>query len=756
MFSNDLTLVIGRISQDLVTKMNLKNYPFKHHYDYILGEEMLEEFYVPMLKNSNTYDRVAGYFSSAVLSHASAGFAEFCKSPNPREPIPKFRLIVGARLNPKDEAIILHMSDPELVEKDFEKIILKNIDNLDEEIDFDRDRLKGLAWMIKNNLLEIKVGALYDIETNEVLPHNEAEFHSKFGIASDGENTIYFGGSANETKRAWLKNYETIDVSRSWAGDESRKNISTYKTKFEDLWANNRRTQGVVVVDFPHAAKNKILDKFPPSDPRGRDEIDEVKQRKQYIDENIKNKSEGWNINYSDISKWNHQEKAVDWFLDPEQADGIGLLQMATGSGKTWTSIKAIRKSINQGTVNKSIICVPKTLENQWEEVLDDKLPNGEPLYPEYGNLYWYRSGEKQYKSFFADDKKHSVLIVSEYFWKDLFQYAKNNPSKVNDTILIVDELHHLGSEGYKQIIVDENNPDREFKSYDYSELESFNLRLGLSATPWSPYDNDRNMYILNGFVNGEFKITKNLEDWQEKLIKENRIFNFGLKEGIEKGILCPFNYLSLDYNISEEDIICRKKAWNSIPPNLNPREAKIWGMREAAKCLKLSKEKIPHFRKWLKELLDSGKSLNRTIIFVEEKQYGDEISSMLSREFLITNFRTYYEGEPLKTLKDFAQGKSAFNPQGLDAIIACKRISEGIDIKSVDTIIIFSADNNPLQTIQRIGRALRTDKDNPDKIATIIDFVSIELDEHGERKEDTADMRRKLWLTDLGKVRTF
>jgi superfamily II DNA or RNA helicase len=734
--------------------MNLENYGFKHHYDHVLGEEMLEEFYVPMLKNSNTYDRVAGYFSSAVLSHASAGFAEFCKSPNPRGPIPKFRLIVGARLNPKDEVVILHMNDPGLVQKDFEKIILKNIENLDEQVDFDRNRLKGLAWMIKNNLLEIKVGALYDPETNEVLPHNEAEFHSKFGIASDGKNTIYFGGSANETKRAWLKNYETIDVSRSWAGDESRKNISTYKGKFEALWNNERRNQGVVVVDFPHAAKNKILDKFPPSDPRGRDEVDEVKQRKQYLHENVHGKGEKWNENYTDISRWSHQEQAVDWFLDSEQADGVGLLQMATGSGKTWTSIKAIRKSINEGIVNKSVICVPKTLENQWEDVLDDKLPNGDPLYPEYGNLYWYRSGEKQFKNFFADNKKHSVLIVSEYFWKDLFQFAKNNSSKVTDTILVVDELHHLGSEGYKQTLIDKNNPERVSRSYDHSELKHFSLRLGLSATPWSPYDNERNRYIVNGFVNGDFKITNDLDVWQKKLIDEKRVFNFGLKEGIEKGILCPFNYLPLDYDLSDTDIECRKNAWKKIPPNLPPNKAKEWGMRESAKCLKLSKEKIPHFRIWLSDLLKSGKSLNRTIIFVEEKKYGDEISSILSREFSITNFRTYYEGEPFITLEKFAEGKSSFNPQGLDAIIACKRISEGIDIKSVDTIIIFSADNNRLQTIQRIGRALRTDKDNPDKIATIIDFISVDLDELGERRDETSDMRRKRWLTDLAKVR--
>ena len=58
------------------------------------------------------------------------------------------------------------------------------------------------------------------------------------------------------------------------------------------------------------------------------------------------------------------------------------------------------------------------------------------------------------------------------------------------------------------------------------------------------------------------------------------------------------------------------------------------------------------------------------------------------------------------------------------------------------------------MQTIQRIGRALRTDNNNPNKVATIVDFIAIELDENDERKEETADMRRMQWLTDLGNVR--
>ena len=249
---------------------------FKHHYDYVLGEEMLETFYVPMLKNSLTYDRVAGYFSSTVLSHASAGFAEFCKSPNPRESDdlrkhqPKFRLIVGARLNPRDEQVVLHANDPALLEEVEESLInsIENLD-LDDEIDFNRNRFQGLSWMLKNGLLEMVLGLATSWSSNQLLPHDEAEFHAKYGIASDGENEMYFQGSVNETKRGWLDNFEDVNVSRSWAGEESRLNIETYKKKFDDLWNDRRHAKGVVVVDFPEAARQKILDKFNPRDPSG-------------------------------------------------------------------------------------------------------------------------------------------------------------------------------------------------------------------------------------------------------------------------------------------------------------------------------------------------------------------------------------------------------------------------------------------------------------------------------------------------------
>jgi superfamily II DNA or RNA helicase len=54
------------------------------------------------------------------------------------------------------------------------------------------------------------------------------------------------------------------------------------------------------------------------------------------------------------------------------------------------------------------------------------------------------------------------------------------------------------------------------------------------------------------------------------------------------------------------------------------------------------------------------------------------------------------------------------------------------------------------LGTTQRIGRALRLDKTNPDKVANVIDFILKGSDEN----EYNADKERKDWLTGLSKIR--
>ena len=96
---------------------------------------------------------------------------------------------------------------------------------------------------------------------------------------------------------------------------------------------------------------------------------------------------------------------------------------------------------------------------------------------------------------------------------------------------------------------------------------------------------------------------------------------------------------------------------------------------------------------------LDSNGKLDRTIIFVGDKMFGRDLNKLLAEDFGITDFREFFEGEHKGTLDRFAKGE-------LDLLIACKRISEGLDIKTVETIILFSSDS-VRETIE-IGRALR------------------------------------------------
>tara|TARA_Y100000768_G_scaffold334575_1_gene275377 strand:- start:389 stop:1168 length:780 start_codon:yes stop_codon:yes gene_type:complete len=255
-------------------------------------------------------------------------------------------------------------------------------------------------------------------------------------------------------------------------------------------------------------------------------------------------------------------------------------------------------------------------------------------------------------------------------------------------------------------------------------------------------YDSARNQYIVDGFVNGEYKVKQNVDDWENEAIASERVFYFGLKEGIERGILCPFEYIPLPYTPSKEDHDRAAEAFTKVNPSLPKHKQKIMGMILAAMAFKTSKEKIHPFKEWLREFIIYGRELKRCLMFVAKKDYGDFVDNTLANKFHITDFRTFFEGEKMTTLKEFERGD-------IDSLIACGRISEGVDIKSVDTIVLFSADATRLQTIQRIGRALRTDSNNPDKISTVVDFIW-----EGDDEEETADTKRRDYLSGLANTR--
>jgi len=109
-------------------------------------------------------------------------------------------------------------------------------------------------------------------------------------------------------------------------------------------------------------------------------------------------------------------------------------------------------------------------------------------------------------------------------------------------------------------------------------------------------------------------------------------------------------------------------------------------------------------------------------------------------------DFHTYFSGEESGVLRRFAHGD-------LECLLTCHRLSEGIDIQDLRTVILFSSARARLETIQRMGRCLRVNPDDSTKMANVVDFIRI-ADISGAPDDDNADQARREWLTELAAVR--
>jgi len=214
----------------------------------------------------------------------------------------------------------------------------------------------------------------------------------------------------------------------------------------------------------------------------------------------------------------------------------------------------------------------------------------------------------------------------------------------------------------------------------------------------------------------------------------------FELDDAIRREILAPFDYFPHHYELTAEDRqrvrdVYKRQAARAAEGNPMSDE-EVW--IEIARVYKTSRAKLPIFDEFIGNNLHM---LERCIVFVETQEYGDEVLEIIHK--YRSDFHTYFSGEESETLKRFARGE-------LECLITCHRVSEGIDIRSLNSVILFSSARARLETIQRMGRCLRTDPDNPGKVANIVDFIR-RSDEEGDRN---ADEEREEWLTGLSAVR--
>ena len=517
-----------------------------------------------------------------------------------------------------------------------------------------------LIRLLESGRLEIRIA----VPTN-----GTGIYHEKIGLFLNGRDYIAFTGSSNESRNAFENNRECIDVFASWKAGDSAGRALRKRQHFEALW--NSEDDFVEVYSFPEAAKSRLI---------------RICGRQSTALPSTDGSSH----------RWRHQDEAVEVFLAKER----GVLDMATGTGKTRTALKILEALFNRDDIDSVIISTHGTdLLNQWFLELQDmvsRLPGSPVVYRHYG-------GTRHCDNFTLDSGKRLLLVSRQFCTKAL---SKLNQQQASRTLLVHDEVHGLGSEGNREHMA--------------GLSESIRFRLGLSATPEREYDADGNVFITEHI--GPVLMT------------------FGLEEAITRGVLAPFDYYHLPYELTNYDreriaaIIRRKnapeEAGDPIPDEL------FW--TQIANVYKTSPAKLPVFDEFISA---RQHLLKRCIVFTGNMDYGRKVLDIIHK--YRADIHTYFSGEEAETLRRFAEGD-------LECLVACHRLSEGIDIQSLETVILFSSAKARLETIQRLGRCLRVDPDNPSKVANVVDFIR----EGDKSTEPNTDEKRRDWLASLARLR--
>lgn len=394
---------------------------------------------------------------------------------------------------------------------------------------------------------------------------------------------------------------------------------------------------------------------------------------------------------------WSHQEKAIARFLEKQR----GILAMATGTGKTRVALEIMQKLIESGEVRTVVVSTHGTdLHDQW---VDDLCPLAVAQVPPL-RVYCQFGGTHEREAFFLEPDG-AVLVES----KDTLHQAlgRLGGDVLSRTLLVYDEVHGLGSAGCIANL--EGLSDR------------IPYRLGLSATPHREYDSEGNEFIARHV--GEV------------------VFNYELEDAIRDSILCEFDYLPIEYEPSEEDRekVQRVYRWAAARKAQGEPVTKEMLWTRLASVHKCSEAKLPHFAALLSE---HPELLSRSIIFVGTREYGGMAASVVHSHTY--RYCSYFAEDDRGNLLSFSKGK-------IDCLITCHRVAQGIDIPDLRTVVLLASDRARLETIQRIGRCLRSDPDDPDKRAHVVDFVR---KQDPNKEELNTDQLRAQWLTEVARAR--
>ena len=632
-------------------------------------EEAVGHFFAPCLRRSAIYRRAVGYFKSSVFGVIGRDVAEFALRGG------KIRLICSPNLSPEDiDSIALGHAQkssiiPQRLKQEIEELFSSPTS---------RFNLQLLALLVSTGAIEIKIAMRSD---------SKGLYHEKIGIFEDAlENLVTFKGSSNETWNGWHQsgNFESIEVFCGWRERGEAIRVQKHLKHFEGLWSE--RDEDVEVFPFPVDAK-ETLKRFAMAEPE------------------LKSFLEGSHSS-SKRKPMPHQLQAIEsWKKQGKK----GVLQHATGSGKTFTAIIALKEHVQLG--KPALILVPsRLLLEQWLDEVRSELPSSAILAAGGGHNRW-RTRDKL-ASFTNNNVESGQRVIVATMQTASSAEFKSSLNAGEHLMVIADEVHQIGSPQNSKFFDVDCGP-----------------RLGLSATP-----------ERYGDPEGTFNILDYFGPVVEPIIT--------LEDAIDAGRLVKYEHFPHTVNLTADEAEDWRSVSNQIKREIarssKPNQPVV--LTERAKLLLIQRSRIAKKAvnkvglavDVIKENFFAGESW---LVYCEDsEQMYEVVSALNAASFDTIVYHSDMEGDRDATMSWFRE----FG--GILVSIRC--LDEGVDIPDVSHALILASSQNPRQFIQRRGRVLR--KAPHKHIATIHDAIVVPV------KGDDEDDQMSLLKSELARAIEF
>lgn len=631
-------------------------------------DDVVESFYTPCFRVSKRYDRAVGYFRANIYRELGENLLDFALNGG------KTRIVCSPDIPEPDE--MAAREGYELRGKrnivEFGQDLVEVMKAMEEDPE-EADCLSMLRLLIEDKSLDLFIA---------LRPHGI--YHRKTGLFGDADsNYVTFSGSSNETNNAVATaedwgNDEAFDVFRSWGDAYESKKARNKQQYLEQLFAGGTANSKVRSLN---EVERGILEKFrlhrtlegcrPGASKRSRKSKKAQATRPYY-----------------------YQQLAIDAW---KNAGHVGILSMATGTGKTLTALFAIEATLTEGT--PVLIVVPSNiLLDQWLQAVMEVYPEAPVLLGGAGHHWWSESNKRM---FVADLKKPRLLLAT-------MQTASSEDflaffSQAKSPALVADEVHRLGAPVNRRIL-----------SIDFSQ------RLGLSATPERLFDPEGNEALSRAF--GEVPVFNLPIEANVRLSSNdtNEVPILGT-------FLCRYYYYFETVDLNSEEL----EEWNEITEeirrfivrNKSSQEGSIKPLDEKltlllvrrARIAKNASGKIDVATKVIKEKYPAN---GRWIIYCDNEEQLNKVDAKLRIDFPHFTVLRYHSKMPMKQ-RNLVLDAFEKNP-GIIVSIRC--LDEGVDIPNADGALILASSTNPREYIQRRGRVLRQAKKK--RFAVIVDTI--------------------------------